>query len=209
MNPGPRSLSQAEFRVSCGKVIAVRKSVVVLGIVLILGIAAMPAASAVTQTQRFVSILRASGFETELPEGGRWVASYPYKDICAIARIEFPNTPWESSKGRGLERLGRTGLLACQKHTTPGWGYVAEPQQSSFRPSARPRIYLRIYSWVYSWAYPRVHPRTRCDSNLSDPKSGPKEDYLDQTGLLAAYGIRCRRLMNHPRQAILRTAVTT
>jgi len=44
---------------------------------------------------------------------------------------------------------------------------------------------------------------------LSDPKSGPKEDYLDQTGLLAAYGIRCRRLMNHPRQAILRTAVTT
>lgn len=68
-----------------------RKSVVVLGIVLILGIAAMPAASAVTQTQRFVSILRASGFETELPEGGRWIASYPYKDICAIARIEFPN----------------------------------------------------------------------------------------------------------------------
>ena len=75
-----------------GEVIAVRKSVVVLGIVLILGIAAMPAASAVTQTQRFVSILRATGFETELPEGGRWIASYPYKDICAIARIEFPNT---------------------------------------------------------------------------------------------------------------------
>jgi len=143
----------------------VRKPVVVLGIVLILGIAAMPAASAVTQTQRFVSILRATGFETELPEGGRWIASYPYKDICAIARIEFPNTPWESSKGRGLERLGRTGLLACQKHTTPGWGYVAEPQQSSFRPSARPRI--------YPWIYPRVYPRARCNSSCF--RCGPGE----------------------------------
>ena len=149
-----------------------RKSVVVLGIVLILGIAAMPAASAVTQTQRFVSILRATGFETELPEGGRWIASYPYKDICAIARIEFPNTPWESSKGRGLERLGRTGLLACQKHTTPGWGYVAEPQQSSFRPSARPRIHPRICSWAYSWTYPRVYPWTRCDPNCFRSDSG-------------------------------------
>jgi len=37
------------IRVS-GEVIAVRKSVVILGIVLVLGIAAMPAASAVTQT---------------------------------------------------------------------------------------------------------------------------------------------------------------
>ncbi len=44
---------------------------------------------------------------------------------------------------------------------------------------------------------------------LRDVKSGLKEDYLGQTGLLPAYGIRCRRLMNHPRQAMFRTAVTT
>jgi len=75
-----------------GEVITVRKSVVVLSIVLILGIAAIPGASVATQTQRFVSILRASGFETELLEGGRWIASYPHKDICATALREFPNT---------------------------------------------------------------------------------------------------------------------
>ena len=69
-----------------------RKPVVVLGIVLILGIAAMSGASAAIQTQRFVSIMRASGFETGLLEGGRWIASYPYKDISATALIEFPNT---------------------------------------------------------------------------------------------------------------------
>ena len=36
-------------------------------------------------------------------------------------------------------------------------GYIAEPQQSSFRPSARPRI--------YPWIYPRVYPRARCNSS--------------------------------------------
>ena len=33
-------------------------------------------------------------------------------------------------------------------------GYIAEPQQSSFRPSARPRIYPRIHPEVYSWSCP-------------------------------------------------------
>ena len=48
-------------------------------------------------------------------------------------------------------------------------GYITEPQQSSFRPSARPRI----YPWVYSWTYPRVYPWTRCDSNCF--RCGPGE----------------------------------
>jgi len=64
-------------------------------------------------------------------------------------------------------------------------GYITEPQQSSFPPSARPRIYPRICSWayswtypriyplVYSWTYPRVYPGTRCDSDCF--RCGPGE----------------------------------
>ena len=44
-------------------------------------------------------------------------------------------------------------------------GYIAEPQQSSFRPSARPQIYLRTY--------PRVYPWIRCDFNCF--RCGPGE----------------------------------
>ena len=39
-------------------------------------------------------------------------------------------------------------------------GYITEPQQSSFPPSARPRIYPRTYPWAYSWTYPRFYPWT-------------------------------------------------
>ena len=51
-------------------------------------------------------------------------------------------------------------------------GYITEPQQSSFRPSARPRIHPRICSWAYSWTYPRVYPWTRCDPNCFRSDSG-------------------------------------
>ncbi len=52
-------------------------------------------------------------------------------------------------------------------------GYIPEPQQSSFSPSARPRIYPRIYPWVHSWTYPRAYRWTRCDSNCV--RCGPGE----------------------------------
>ena len=68
-------------------------------------------------------------------------------------------------------------------------GYIIEPRQPSFLPSARPRFYPRIHPWacsqtyppgysqtyprgypwtyarVYSWTYPRVYAWTRCDPN--------------------------------------------
>jgi len=84
-------------------------------------------------------------------------------------------------------------------------GYITEPQQSSFPPSARPRIYPRICSWAYSWTYPRVYPWARCDPNCF--RCGPGETTRLHEGDLRPQkpqSLHAPRRQRHCRQRLFR-----
>jgi hypothetical protein len=68
-----------------------RKLVLALSIVFVLGIAVVPSTSATPLTQDYIRYLENSGFSVTIPEEGGWLAGHTDKVTVAITLVKFPS----------------------------------------------------------------------------------------------------------------------